>query len=79
MNKKPQNNTIDDVAKLAGVSISTVSRVINGEDIAIVERMQIGRGSPAMDGGVFSPAFETTTHHFQKSLLERLVAVGIVA
>jgi LacI family transcriptional regulator len=29
MNKKPQQKTIDDVAALAGVSISTVSRVIN--------------------------------------------------
>jgi DNA-binding LacI/PurR family transcriptional regulator len=29
INKKPPHNTIDDVARLAGVSISTVSRVIN--------------------------------------------------
>jgi LacI family transcriptional regulator len=29
MNKKPSHKTIDDVAELAGVSISTVSRVIN--------------------------------------------------
>jgi DNA-binding LacI/PurR family transcriptional regulator len=29
MNKKPRNKTIDDVADLAGVSISTVSRVLN--------------------------------------------------
>ena len=53
-------------------------RVINGEDIAIVERLQVGRRSPAMTGGVFSPAFETTTHQFQKTLLGRLSAAGLV-
>jgi choline monooxygenase len=53
-------------------------RVINGEDIAIVERLQVGRRSPAMTGGVFSPAFETTTHAFQKTLLARLAAAGMV-
>ena len=54
-------------------------RVINGEDIAIVERMQAGRHSPAMIGGIFSPALEDTTHHFQKTLLGRLQAAGVVA
>jgi choline monooxygenase len=53
-------------------------RVINGEDIAIVERMQVGRHSPAMTGGIFSPALEDTTHHFQKTLLGRLQAAGVV-
>jgi len=52
---------------------------INGEDIAIVERLQIGRRSPAMDGGVFSAALEDTTHHFQKTLLRRLQAAGAIA
>ena len=54
-------------------------RVINGEDIAIVERMQVGRRSPAMRGGVFSAALEDTTHHFQRTLLMRLQAAGAVA
>jgi choline monooxygenase len=51
---------------------------INGEDISIVERMQIGRRSPAMTGGVFSPALEDTTHSFQKTFVMRLQAAGIV-
>ncbi len=51
---------------------------INGEDIAIVERMQIGRNSPAMTGGVFSPALEDTTHSFQKTFVMRLQAAGVV-
>ena len=53
--------------------------VINGEDIDIVERLQIGRASPAMTGGVFSAALENTTHNFQKTLLLRLQAAGVVA
>jgi hypothetical protein len=39
------------------------------EDISIVERMQVGRRSPAMTGGVFSPALEDTTHSFQKTFV----------
>lgn len=52
---------------------------INGEDIAIVERLQVGRRSPAMAGGVFSAALEDTTHNFQKTLLQRLQAAGAIA
>ena len=52
--------------------------VINGEDVAIVERLQIGRRSPAMMGGVFSAALEDTTHNFQKTFLMRLQAAGAV-
>jgi choline monooxygenase len=51
---------------------------INSEDISIVERMQIGRQSPAMTGGVFSPALEDTTHSFQKTFVLRLQAAGVV-
>jgi len=51
--------------------------VINREDIAIVERLQIGRRSPAMTGGIFSAALEDTTHHFQKTLLARLQQAGL--
>ena len=36
------------------------------EDIAILERLQAGRQSPAYDGGRFSPYHETTTFQFQK-------------
>ena len=52
--------------------------VINDEDISIVERLRIGRRSPAMTGGVFSAALEDTTHNFQKTLLMRLQAAGAV-
>jgi phenylpropionate dioxygenase-like ring-hydroxylating dioxygenase large terminal subunit len=48
------------------------------EDISIVERMQVGRRSPAMTGGVFSPALEDTTHSFQKTFVMRLQAAGVV-
>lgn len=43
------------------------------EDIAILERLQAGRHSPAYDGGRFSPYHETTTFQFQ-----RLVAQCVV-
>ncbi len=53
-------------------------RVINGEDVDIVQRLQIGRHSPAMHGGVFSAALEDTTHHFQRTLVMRLRAAGVI-
>jgi hypothetical protein len=40
--------------------------------------MQVGRSSPAMTGGVFSPALEDTTHSFQKTFVMRLQAAGVV-
>ncbi|MEP7084619.1 MAG: aromatic ring-hydroxylating dioxygenase subunit alpha, partial [Betaproteobacteria bacterium] len=52
---------------------------INSEDISIVERMQVGRRSPAMTGGVFSAVLEDTTHSFQKTFLLRLQSAGVVA
>lgn len=47
--------------------------------ITDVERLQMGRRSPAMVGGVFSAALEDTTRNFQKTLLMRLQAAGAVA
>ena len=44
------------------------------EDIAILERLQAGRHSPAYDGGRFSPYHETTTHQFQKLVAQHLEA-----
>jgi choline monooxygenase len=44
------------------------------EDIGVVEGMQLGRLSPAFQGGVFSPVMDEPTHHFHqwvaRSLLE---------
>ncbi len=48
--------------------------LVNGEDIDIVQRLHIGCRSPAMDGSVFSPVMEDTTHKFQKIVVERLLA-----
>ena len=36
------------------------------EDIGIVERMQQGRGSPAFDGGCFSPVMDGPNHAFHR-------------
>ncbi len=38
----------------------------NDEDIAMIERMQIGRKSPRFDGGCFSPELEQTVYRFQQ-------------
>ena len=41
------------------------TKVFN-EDIGVVEGMQRGRQSPGFSGGVFSPAMDKPTHHFNK-------------
>jgi choline monooxygenase len=38
----------------------------NHEDIDVIQRMQIGRRSPAFTGGCLSPALEETVHQFQR-------------
>ena len=47
-------------------------REIFAEDISPVEGMQRGRASLAFDGGAFSPALDTATHHFHKWVASRL-------
>ena len=42
------------------------------EDFSPVEGMQRGRASSAFDGGAFSPALDTGTHHFHKWVASRL-------
>jgi hypothetical protein len=49
-------------------------RLVNGEDIDIVQRLHAGCTSPAMQGSVFSPVMEDTTHKFQKIVVERIFA-----
>ena len=39
---------------------------IQKEDVDIIQRMQIGRNSPAYNGGNFSPIMDNPTHHFHK-------------
>ncbi|ESA36454.1 phenylpropionate dioxygenase [Leptolyngbya sp. Heron Island J] len=43
-------------------------QVTNDEDIAMIERMQIGRQSPGFDGGCFSPELEQTVYQFQQAI-----------
>ena len=42
------------------------------EDQGVVEGMQRGRGSPAFDGGVFTPQFDDPTHHLHRWVAGRL-------
>ena len=47
-------------------------RIVFEQDLAAVEQLQLGRASPGYDGGVFSPAMDTATHHFHAWVAERL-------
>jgi choline monooxygenase len=46
---------------------------INAEDIDVVQRMQEGRRSPAMAGGLFAPDLEACLQHFQKQIANRIL------
>lgn len=41
-------------------------RSIFCEDVGVVEGMQLGRRSPAFDGGLFSPVMDEANHHFHR-------------
>ncbi len=43
-------------------------RGINYEDVGIVESVQIGRNSPAMEGGLFSPTLDICVYAFQNEV-----------
>ena len=47
-------------------------KITNDEDLETIERLQKGRHSPAFKGGCFSPALETTVHHFQRLVAEAI-------
>jgi len=49
-------------------------RVVFEQDLTAVEQLQLGRASPGYDGGVFSPAMDTATHHFHAWVAQRLTA-----
>ena len=45
-------------------------KLTNDEDIAMIERLQIGRQSPKFDGGCFSPTLETAVYRFQQQIAQ---------
>ncbi len=45
---------------------------IQREDVDIIQGMQIGRNSPAYNGGNFSPKMDNPTHHFHKWVVTNL-------
>ena len=46
------------------------------EDVGVCESMQLGRNSPAFDGGAFSPALDVSTHSFHRWVASRLPVSG---
>ncbi len=57
-----------------GCRAATLSawRIVFEQDLTAVEQLQLGRASPGYDGGVFSPAMDTATHHFHAWVAARL-------
>ena len=49
-------------------------REVFAEDVGVVEEMQLGRASPAFEGGVFTPVHETPTHCFHRWMARALAA-----
>lgn len=43
---------------------------INAEDIDVCRTLQAGRESPAFDGGIFAPAWESQVHAFQQRVAD---------
>jgi choline monooxygenase len=57
-----------------GCRAATLSawRIVFEQDLTAVEQLHLGRASPGFDGGVFSPAMDTATHHFHAWVATRL-------
>ena len=49
-------------------------RIVFEQDLTAVAELQLGRASPGYEGGVFSPAMDTATHHFHSWVAARLSA-----
>ena len=43
------------------------------KDVDIIQSMQIGRNSPAYNGGNFSPKMDNPTHNFHKWVAGNLI------
>jgi choline monooxygenase len=54
-------------------------RIVFEQDLSAVEQLQLGRASPGFDGGVFSPAMDTATHHFHEWVARRLARTQAAA
>lgn len=65
---------IDDEHAAARDSALQSWKTVFEEDVAMVEGMQRGRGSPAYHGGVFSPVQDIPTHHFHQWVARRFTA-----
>ena len=63
---------IDEAYAARRENLHTAWSIVFAEDISVVEGMQRGRGSPAFDGGLFTPLMDVPTHHFHQWFLSRL-------
>jgi choline monooxygenase len=47
-------------------------KMVNDEDVEVVERLQEGHRANISKGGIYSPYWETTVHHFHRLMLDAL-------
>jgi choline monooxygenase len=64
----------DDSYRACRAATLSAWRIVFEQDLTAVEQLQLGRASPGYDGGVFSPAMDTVTHHFHAWVATRLNA-----
>jgi choline monooxygenase len=62
----------DDAYRACRAATLSAWRTVFEQDLSAVEQLQLGRASPGYDGGVFSPAMDTATHHFHSWVAARL-------
>lgn len=70
------DEALDEAHRSARENSAALIARVNGEDIGIVERVQLGRASQAFSGGQFSHAQEASSLQFQKMVASRMLAAG---
>jgi choline monooxygenase len=68
------DGAVDDAYRACRAATLSAWRIVFEQDLSAVEQLQLGRASPGYDGGVFSPAMDTATHHFHSWVAARLAA-----
>jgi len=63
---------MDEEHRSAREAITAFWKQVNDEDIGVCQTVQKGRGSPAFDGGIFSPYWEERMIDFQRLCVETM-------
>lgn len=68
-----EDGATDEACATARAATLEAWRTVFLEDVGVVEGMQLGRASPAFNGGCFSPVMDTPTHRFHRWVASRLL------